>query len=59
MDRDASFQAVVDAHQRSLMRLAYLLTGEVHLAEDLVQSVLVRMIGRQALRSAPIPPGWT
>ena len=28
------------------MRLAYLLTGEVHLAEDLWQSVLVRMIGR-------------
>ena len=48
MDRDASFQAFVDAHQRPLTRLAYLLTGEVHLAEDLVQSVLVRMIGRWA-----------
>ncbi|WP_433517618.1 SigE family RNA polymerase sigma factor [Nonomuraea sp. CA-143628] len=48
MDRDASFQAFVAAHQRPLMRLAYLLTGEVHLAEDLVQSVLVRMIGRWA-----------
>jgi RNA polymerase sigma-70 factor (sigma-E family) len=46
LDRDASFRAFVDAHQRSMMRLAYLLTGEVHLAEDLWQSVLVRMIGR-------------
>ncbi|MFB4289421.1 SigE family RNA polymerase sigma factor [Nonomuraea sp. ATR24] len=46
VDRDASFRAFVDAHQRPLMRLAYLLTGEVHLAEDLLQSVLVRMVGR-------------
>ena len=46
MDRDVSFQAFVVAHQRPLMRLAYLLTDEVHLAEDLLQSVLVRMIGR-------------
>ncbi|NJP98620.1 SigE family RNA polymerase sigma factor [Nonomuraea sp. FMUSA5-5] len=46
MDRDASFRAFVDAHQRSLLRLAYLLTGETHRAEDLLQSVLVRMVGR-------------
>ncbi|PZG17227.1 SigE family RNA polymerase sigma factor [Nonomuraea aridisoli] len=46
MDRDAGFRAFVDAHQRPLLRLAYLLTGEVHRAEDLLQSVLVRMIGR-------------
>jgi RNA polymerase sigma-70 factor (sigma-E family) len=46
LDHDASFQAFVEAHQRPLMRLAYLLTGEVYLAEDLLQSVLVRMIGR-------------
>lgn len=46
MDHDASFQAFVEAHQRPLMRLAYLLTGELYLAEDLLQSVLVRMIGR-------------
>ncbi|NUS03018.1 MAG: SigE family RNA polymerase sigma factor [Nonomuraea sp.] len=46
MEHDAGFLAFVDAHQRPLMRLAYLLTGEVHLAEDLLQSVLVRMIGR-------------
>ncbi|SPL88514.1 sigma-70 region 4 domain protein [[Actinomadura] parvosata subsp. kistnae] len=46
MDRDAGFRAFVDAHQRPLLRLAYLLTGEVHLAEDLLQNVLVRMIGR-------------
>jgi RNA polymerase sigma-70 factor (sigma-E family) len=46
LDRNASFRAFVDAHQRPLLRLAYLLTGEAHLAEDLLQSVLVRMIGR-------------
>jgi RNA polymerase sigma-70 factor (sigma-E family) len=46
LDRNASFQAFADAHQHRLLRLAYLLTGEVHLAEDLLQSVLVRMYGR-------------
>ncbi|MCK2220936.1 SigE family RNA polymerase sigma factor [Actinomadura sp. ATCC 31491] len=46
MDRDASFRAFADTHQRALLRLAYLLTGDVHLAEDLLQSVLVRMLGR-------------
>ncbi|MGW0803368.1 SigE family RNA polymerase sigma factor [Nonomuraea sp. NPDC002799] len=46
MERNAGFRAFVDAHQRPLLRLAYLLTGEVHLAEDLLQSVLVRMVGR-------------
>ncbi|MFF4199097.1 SigE family RNA polymerase sigma factor [Nonomuraea sp. NPDC001831] len=46
MDRDTGFLAFVHAHQRPLMRLAYLLTGEVHLAEDLLQGVLLRMIGR-------------
>uniref|UniRef100_UPI003F497A3F SigE family RNA polymerase sigma factor n=1 Tax=Nonomuraea bangladeshensis TaxID=404385 RepID=UPI003F497A3F len=46
MDHDAGFLAFVEAHQRPLLRLAYLLTGDVHLAEDLLQSVLVRMIGR-------------
>jgi DNA-directed RNA polymerase specialized sigma24 family protein len=46
LDRDAGFRAFVDAHRRSLLRLAYLLTGETRRAEDLLQSVLVRMIGR-------------
>ncbi|MER7365569.1 SigE family RNA polymerase sigma factor [Nonomuraea wenchangensis] len=46
MDRDAAFTAFLDTHQRPLLRLCYLLTGEVHLAEDLLQSVLVRMLGR-------------
>ncbi|MEU4513663.1 SigE family RNA polymerase sigma factor [Nonomuraea wenchangensis] len=46
MDRDAAFTAFLDAHQRPLLRLCYLLTGEVHLAEDLLQSVLVRMLAR-------------
>ncbi|SEG76573.1 RNA polymerase sigma-70 factor, sigma-E family [Nonomuraea solani] len=46
MDRNVSFQAFADAHQHRLLRLAYLLTGDVHLGEDLLQSVLVRMYGR-------------
>ncbi|MEO3867479.1 SigE family RNA polymerase sigma factor [Nonomuraea sp. B12E4] len=46
MERNAGFQAFADEHQHRLLRLAYLLTGDVHLAEDLVQSVLVRMFGR-------------
>jgi RNA polymerase sigma-70 factor (sigma-E family) len=46
LDRDAGFRAFADAHQHRLMRLAYLLTGDIHLAEDLLQSVLVRMFGK-------------
>ncbi|MEW9547341.1 SigE family RNA polymerase sigma factor [Nonomuraea sp. NPDC050783] len=46
MERNAGFRAFADEHQRPLLRLAYLLTGDVHLAEDLLQSVLVRMLGR-------------
>ncbi|MEV4220401.1 sigma factor-like helix-turn-helix DNA-binding protein [Nonomuraea sp. NPDC049725] len=32
--------------RQSLMRTAYLLTGDAHLAEDLLQSVLVKVLGR-------------
>lgn len=37
-----SFSAYVTARQRSLVRLAFLLTGDFHAAEDIVQSALAR-----------------
>jgi RNA polymerase sigma-70 factor (sigma-E family) len=41
--RDDEFRAFVDARGRSLIRRAYLLTRDHHLAEDLVQSVLTKV----------------
>ncbi|SEG61082.1 RNA polymerase sigma-70 factor, sigma-E family [Nonomuraea solani] len=46
MDRNDSFRAFVAGHQQSLMRTAYLLTGDAHQAEDLLQSVLLKVLGR-------------
>jgi RNA polymerase sigma-70 factor (sigma-E family) len=40
--RDADFEAYMSARQPSLLRTAYLLTGDHHLAEDLVQAALVQ-----------------
>lgn len=43
MDADAvAFDAMVDAHARALLRTAFLLTGDAHLAEDLLQTALAR-----------------
>ena len=42
MDTANDFDAFVRARRRSLLRSAYLLTGDEHLAEDLVQSALTR-----------------
>lgn len=39
---EASFAAFVRARSHALARAAYLLTGDVHLAEDLVQTALHR-----------------
>ena len=41
-DRAEEFAAFVRARTPSLLRTAFLLTGDQHLAEDLVQSALVR-----------------
>ncbi|RVX47728.1 RNA polymerase sigma-70 factor (sigma-E family) [Nonomuraea polychroma] len=46
MDPNDSFREFVAAHQQSLMRTAYLLTGDAHLAEDLLQSVLLKVLAR-------------
>ena len=40
------FTDYVRAHQRALARFAYLLTGDAHLAEDLVQSALAKVYRR-------------
>ena len=37
-----AFDAMVDAHGRALLRTAYLLTGDAHLAHDLLQTALVK-----------------
>lgn len=41
-----SFREFVAAYQQSLMRTSYLLTGDAYLAEDLLQSVLLKVLGR-------------
>ncbi|QYC41750.1 RNA polymerase sigma-E factor [Nonomuraea coxensis DSM 45129] len=46
MDPNDSFREFMAAHQQSLMRTAYLLTGDAHLAEDLLQSVLLKVLSR-------------
>jgi RNA polymerase sigma-70 factor (sigma-E family) len=43
-DRDADFTAYLHARQARLLRTAYLLTGDHHDAEDLVQSALVKVV---------------
>jgi DNA-directed RNA polymerase specialized sigma24 family protein len=40
--RDAEFREFVAARSRSLLRTAYLLTGDYQLAEDLVQTALTK-----------------
>ncbi|MGW0227949.1 SigE family RNA polymerase sigma factor [Actinopolymorpha singaporensis] len=41
--KDAEFEAYMAARQSSLLRTAYLLTGERHSAEDLVQTALAKL----------------
>lgn len=42
-DRDAEFAEYMAARQPSLLRTAYLLTGDRHTAEDLVQTALAKL----------------
>ncbi|HZM82542.1 MAG TPA: SigE family RNA polymerase sigma factor [Candidatus Limnocylindrales bacterium] len=42
----SSFEAYVRARTAALSRVAYLLTGDHHLAEDLVQQTFLRLAGR-------------
>ncbi|HEU4515024.1 MAG TPA: sigma factor, partial [Nocardioidaceae bacterium] len=41
--RDAEFEEYMAARQPSLLRTAYLLTGDRHTAEDLVQTSLAKL----------------
>lgn len=43
---ERSFEAYVHARSGALSRIAFLLTGDRHLAEDLVQQALLRVAGR-------------
>ena len=42
-DRDADFTAYLQARQGPLLRTAYLLTGDLHQAEDLLQTSLAKL----------------
>ena len=42
-DRDADFTAYLQARQGRLLRTAYLLTGDQHQAEDLLQTSLAKL----------------
>ena len=42
-EREADFTAYVRARQRHFVRFAYLLTGDPHSAEDLVQSAFAKV----------------
>ena len=46
MDRDGEFREFVRARGASLSRAAYLLTGDHHAAEELLQEALTRTLGR-------------
>ncbi len=45
-DSEARITALYALHARKAGRLAYLLTGDPHLAEDLAQEAFVRLMGR-------------
>ncbi len=61
-DRDAEFSEYMAARQPSLLRTAYLLTGDRHTAEDLVQTALAKLylswdkVQRQRLAGRLRPP---
>jgi RNA polymerase sigma-70 factor (sigma-E family) len=42
-DQDADFTAYLEARQQRLLRTAYLLTGDQHQAEDLLQTSLAKL----------------
>jgi RNA polymerase sigma-70 factor (sigma-E family) len=46
VDRYEGFREFVAARERALLRTAFLLSGDAHLAEDLVQTALAKVAGR-------------
>jgi RNA polymerase sigma-70 factor (sigma-E family) len=55
-DSEPTFEGFVAAHQRRLLRYAWMLTGDWHAAEDLVQSALVRIWHKWSRVSAAHDP---
>lgn len=54
-----AFDAMVDVHGRALLRTAFLLTGDAHLAHDLLQTALVKTWTRwSTLRDADAAPAY-
>jgi RNA polymerase sigma-70 factor (sigma-E family) len=45
-DTESQFREFVEARSLALRRTAYALTGDLHRAEDLVQSALIKLAGR-------------
>lgn len=56
-DLEAAFTDYVAARRPALVRIAYLLCGDQHAAEDLVQSALVKAVG-QWRRIGDDPEPW-
>lgn len=52
---DDDFQAFVETRYAELLRIAYLLTGSTHEAEDLLQSTLLRVMRKWRQVDDPIP----
>ncbi|HEX8002408.1 MAG TPA: SigE family RNA polymerase sigma factor [Mycobacteriales bacterium] len=59
MDARESFDAMLDVHAPALLRTAFLLTGDAHLAEDLLQTALVKTWSRwHTLRDPERAPAY-
>jgi len=56
MDDQPDFDRFVETHAPALLRLAYASSGDAHLAEDLVQQVLIRAHGRWRLIDSMAQP---
>ena len=56
---DADLSLFVEASSRRLLRSAYLMTGELAEAEDLLQTALERAYRRwPVIRRKDVPEGW-
>ncbi len=45
-DKSADLVAWIESRQHRLLRVAYLMTGDLHRAEDLLQEALIKLAGR-------------
>ena len=57
--RDEEFSEYVEQRRTQLRRIAYLLCGDVHKAEDLVQTALMKLyVAWHRERNVALRPGW-